>query len=187
MKKTTLLAGLIACIFFMSCKKDSVSNASSNGSSLESRVSFSLGDSTYVINGSLADSSIHGSIFIKYDNDTAIASVYNYMLEVKYSGVELWLAIPTGTLTTTTYNEVTMSSGDHPSFLDLSNGNQPIYGIEEGTQYYGTPYFVNLTVQNIHDGSYADGIFTAHVIGSGGGGVDASITNGSFKNVKILY
>ncbi len=32
MKKTTLLAGLIACIFFMSCKKDSSSNSNSNGS-----------------------------------------------------------------------------------------------------------------------------------------------------------
>jgi|GEM_PF-4591507 hypothetical protein len=36
MKKTTLLAGLIACIFFMSCKKDSSSSSpSSTGTTIK--------------------------------------------------------------------------------------------------------------------------------------------------------
>ncbi len=44
----------------MSCKKDSVSNISSNGTELQSTVSFTVDRITYTINGSLADSSYHG-------------------------------------------------------------------------------------------------------------------------------
>jgi hypothetical protein len=187
MKKSILLAGLIACIVFMSCKKDSVSSTSSNPSTeLQSLVSFTADGINYTVNGSLADSAYHGSIFTK--NAPVIGDVtdvqndsigLDYYLQVENSDLlSLTLTIPTRILTVATYN-LTNTGNYNGSFFTIPN--------TVGTPGSNGIFSTTVTIQSIHDGPYADGTFSGTVQPEGDTPSYVTITNGTFKNVKILY
>lgn len=186
MKKSTLLAGLIACIFFMSCKKDSVSSTNSNtGTELQSTISFTVDSITYTVNGSLADSAYDGSIFTKSPLSVPGSYYYDsigldYYLLVENSSLNLTMSIPSRTLTTTTYN--LSNTGNYAGTIPASFYTNPSQVGIVGNGIYST----TITIQSIHDGAYADGTFsgTFNIPNSQN---YLNLTNGTFKNVKILY
>lgn len=93
--------------------------------------------------------------------------------------------IATATFSATSYNSVVavpVSPPDALQKLGLYNGGSFFFAASTETGDY-----FNITITSLHDGKYADGVFTARLTQApyGSGAPKADITEGEFRNVVI--
>jgi len=163
MKRLITLVVITAIV--VSCSKPNTSTTN-----LLSTVTFDANGSHYEIDSSLADNSLQGSVLEKHAGEYELTAQNGIIGDVP-SEVYLHINLGSTIVTPNTYN-LTWLNGNYISETRLN-----------GTVYYGlkTGDYVTTTVTKIHDGVYADGTFSAQLSGQ-----TMAITNGQFKNVKIL-
>ena len=171
----TLAALLSACT-----KSTSSSNTTATG--LFSTFSFTANDTTYEDDSSLANNSDNGSILQWQNGEYQLRAAYAPNGFIHNSII---MNVTSGTLSETTYQQTYQPNS--PFFIDVQ-----IDGIDYVQSSVGD--YSTITITNIHDGGiYADGTFSGHATSFYDGGTPSfpsglplSITNGVFKNVKIL-
>ena len=170
-----LLALATLAVLVSACQKETVINTPAE--EFVSTLKFTVNGTVIELNGSLATYSYKGSAFRRAGN----FSTGNYTLVAKDNGVNsLRLPLHTDTVSATTFT-VTVPY-PNPTPTRERAGSCEISGIKYSGINSGDNF--SLIISSIHDEAYADGTFSAQM--SGGGPEKLLITNGEFKNVRIL-
>jgi hypothetical protein len=170
-----LLTLAILAVLVSACQKDPVINTPKE--EFPSTLKFTVNGTVIELNGSLAINSYKGSVFRRSGN----YSSGNYTLVAKDNGSinSIRLPLHTDTISATTYM-VTVPT-PNPTPTRERAGSCDIAGVKYAGINSGDTF--TLTISNIHDGGYADGTFSAQMSRDT---QKIMITNGEFKNVKIL-
>lgn len=166
MKK--LFATATLALLFSACSKEPT--PSTPAQEPVTTFKFTANGILYELNGSLATYSSMGSI-IRRGGDLNTGQ-YSLLAQNGAARNTMVLPLTVGTLTSTTY-----------TFPNGGAGECELIGVS----YYGDKAGDNstVTISSIHDGVYADGIFSGQHTKTGTT-QKVIITNGEFKNVKIL-
>jgi hypothetical protein len=173
MKK--LFASVILAVLVSACQKETGTNTPPE--KFPTTLKFTANGTVIEMNGSLATSSYKGSVFRQAGNYGG-----NYTLVAKdgANAGSLRLPLHTDTISATTF-AVTVPY-PNPTPTRERAGSCEISGIKYSGINSGDNF--SLIISSIHDEIYADGTFSAQM--SGGGPEKLLITNGEFKNVRIL-
>lgn len=155
-------------LLFSACSKDPASTLTAE---LVTTFKFTANGTVYELNGSLATNSSQGSIIRR--EGTLNTGQYYLSAQNGAARNTMVMALATGNMAATSY------SFTYPTISGECELNQlSYYGDKAGDN-------TNVIVTSIHDGVYADGTFTGQMTRSGSV-LKVLITNGEFKNVKIL-
>jgi len=170
-----LLALATLAVLVSACQKETVINTPAE--EFVSTLKFTVNGTVIELNGSLATYSYKGSAFRRAGN----FSTGNYTLVAKDDGSVNSLRLPlhTDTVSATTYT-VTVPTPNRTPDRERA-GSCEISGIKYAGINSGDNF--TLIISSIHDEVYADGTFSAQMSKDS---QKIMITNGEFKNVKIV-